>query len=269
MKLLTNKQQKSYENAKLCYVWNKKIENKHAKDKKYQKFRDHCHYTGEYRGAAHSICNLKYSVPKEIPIVFHNESNNDYHFIIKVLAEGSEKQFTFLRENAEKYATLPGPIEKEVKQIDKSGKEITRKITYRLQFIDSARFISSSLSNLVNNLIEEIHKKKCKYRHDNKKYETCGVKYKDCKIFFENKNFEDNLIKCKCLCCNKNCQKKSLIKTLRNNLKNFLIHTNFLNMISINLFYCCEKVFTHIIIWMKEKNTMKLHYLKKKVFTVT
>ena len=47
---------------------------------------DHCHYTGEYIGAAHNICNLKYSVPKEIPIAFHNGSNYDYHFIIKELA---------------------------------------------------------------------------------------------------------------------------------------------------------------------------------------
>ena len=57
------------------------------KIKKYCKVRDHCHYTGEYRGAAHSICNLKYSVPKKIPIVFHNGSNYDYHFIIKELAK--------------------------------------------------------------------------------------------------------------------------------------------------------------------------------------
>ena len=47
----------------------------HAKDKKYHKNRDHCHYTGEYRGDTHSICNLKYSVPKEISVVFQNESN--------------------------------------------------------------------------------------------------------------------------------------------------------------------------------------------------
>ena len=45
---------------------------KYLKDKEYRKVRDHCHYTGEYIGAAHSICNLKYSVTKKNPIVFHN-----------------------------------------------------------------------------------------------------------------------------------------------------------------------------------------------------
>ena len=64
-----------------------KFENKYLKDKKYRKVRDHCHYTGEYRGAAHSICNLKYSVPKEVPLVFDNGSNYDYRFIIIELAE--------------------------------------------------------------------------------------------------------------------------------------------------------------------------------------
>ena len=60
-------------------------------DKNNRKVRNHCHYTGEYKGVAHSICNLKYSVPKKIPIVFHNESNYDYHFIIKELAEKFKK----------------------------------------------------------------------------------------------------------------------------------------------------------------------------------
>ena len=64
-----------------------KFENKYLKDNKYRKVRDHCHYTGEYRGAAHSICNLKYSVPKEVPLVFDNGSNYDYRFIIIELAE--------------------------------------------------------------------------------------------------------------------------------------------------------------------------------------
>ena len=75
MKLLTKDQQKSYENAKICYIFQEKSENKYLKDKKYCKARHHCHYTGEYRGPAHSICNLKYSVPKKFPIVFHNGSN--------------------------------------------------------------------------------------------------------------------------------------------------------------------------------------------------
>ena len=56
-KLLIKEQQESYENAKICYICKEKIENKYLKDKKYCKVKDHCHYTGEYRGAAHSICN--------------------------------------------------------------------------------------------------------------------------------------------------------------------------------------------------------------------
>ena len=87
MKLLTNEQQKSYENAKICYICKEKFEEKHAKDKNYCKVRDHFNYTGEYRDAPHIIFNLKYSVPKEIPIAFHNGSNCDYHFMIKELAE--------------------------------------------------------------------------------------------------------------------------------------------------------------------------------------
>ena len=59
--------------------------------KKYQKVRDHCHCTGKYSGAAHSIFKLKYNVPKGISIVFHNGSNYDYHFIMKKLGEKTEE----------------------------------------------------------------------------------------------------------------------------------------------------------------------------------
>ena len=51
----------------------------------YQKVRDHCHYTSKYRGAAYSICNLKFNALNEIPAAFHNGSNYGYHFIIKEL----------------------------------------------------------------------------------------------------------------------------------------------------------------------------------------
>ena len=56
-------------------------------------------------------------------------------------------------------------------------------------------------------LLKEIHEIKCKYRHGNKKYETCGIKYKDCDCFLEKSNFRDDFIGYKCLCCNRNYQK--------------------------------------------------------------
>ena len=76
---------------------------------------------------------------------FHNGSNYNYRFIIKQLAEEFEKQFTCLVENTEKYITFTVPIEKEVTRIDKNGEEVTKNISYILQFIDSARFMASSL----------------------------------------------------------------------------------------------------------------------------
>ena len=88
----------------------------------------------------HSICNLKYSVPKKIPVAFHNGSNCYYHFIIKELAEKIKKLFTkTLKKNIEKYITFTVPIEKEVTRIDKSGKEITKNISYILQFFGSTK----------------------------------------------------------------------------------------------------------------------------------
>ena len=85
MKLLINEGPKQYQNTKVCYICNEIVEDKHAKVKNI--ITDHCHYTEQYRGAAQSICNLKYSIPKEIPVVFYNGCNYDYRFIIKELAE--------------------------------------------------------------------------------------------------------------------------------------------------------------------------------------
>ena len=74
MKLLTNEQRNSYQNSKICYICEEKIVNRYVQEKKYRKVRDHCHYTGEYRGTTCSICNSKYSVPRKILIDFHNGS---------------------------------------------------------------------------------------------------------------------------------------------------------------------------------------------------
>ena len=117
--------------------------------KRYHKVRDHSLYTGKYRGATHSICNLRYKIPKEIPVSFHNGSTYDYHLIIKKLAKEFEGQFECLGENTEKYITFPVPIKKDLD----NGKTITCKI----KFIDSFRFMSSSLSSLVDNLSHGLH----------------------------------------------------------------------------------------------------------------
>ena len=62
--------------------------------------------------AAHDICKLRYKIPKEIPVVFHNGSTYDYHFIIKELAEEFEGEIECLGENKEKYITFSVPIKK-------------------------------------------------------------------------------------------------------------------------------------------------------------
>ena len=130
MRLLAKEQQESYENANICYFCEEKFENKYLKDQKYCKVRDHYHYTGEYRGAAQSIFNLRYSMLKNVLIDFHNGSNYDYHFMIKVLAKEFNEQFTCLGENTEKYITFTVPIEKKVTRIDKNGEQITRSVLY-------------------------------------------------------------------------------------------------------------------------------------------
>ena len=81
----------------VIFVKKKKNENTCFKNKKYHKVRNHCHYTEEYRGVAHSICDLKYSVPRKIPIVFHKGSNYDYHFTIKELAREFKKTIYLFR----------------------------------------------------------------------------------------------------------------------------------------------------------------------------
>ena len=68
--------------------------------------------------------------------------------------------------------------------------------------------MASSLSNLVNNLSERIHKIKCKYRLNDKKCETCRIKYKYCNWFLECTGFKDDLMENKLLCCNQNYQQK-------------------------------------------------------------
>ena len=105
---LTNKEKKSYEKKKVCYIRQKEF----STNKKYRKVRDHCHYTGKFRGVAHNNCNLRYKIPKEILIVFHTGSAYDYHFIIEQLSTEVNGKFDCLGENTEKYITFSASIYK-------------------------------------------------------------------------------------------------------------------------------------------------------------
>ena len=160
--------------------------------KKQQKVRDHCHYTGKYRDAAHNICILRYKVPKEIPVVFHNGSTYDYHFIIKKLVKEFEGNFECLGENTEKYITFSVPLKKKIE-----NKNI--EITYKVTCIDSYRFMSSSLSKLVGNLSEVIHNNKCVDCNSCLDYikienEKLLLKGFDCNTYYK-KKFSKDLIK--------------------------------------------------------------------------
>ena len=80
-------------------------------------------------------------------------------------------------------------------------------MSYKLQFIDSARSLRRSLSNVVDSLAKGIHKIKCKNSHNNKKCVTCGIKCKYCEWRLECRNVKIDSIEYKCLCCNRNLRK--------------------------------------------------------------
>ena len=193
---LTKKEEKNH-NKQSSYICRKEF-NTDDNDKKHHKVKDHCHYTGKYRGAAHDICNLRYKMSKEIPVVFHNGSTYNSHFIIKNLAEEFEGEFECLGENTEKYITFSLPIKKELTKKDK----IIR-ISYKIKFIDCFRFMSTSLSKLVANLSEGLH----------------NDKYKDCMSYLDYVKIKDNQLIFRCSSCKKNYEKdfnKDLIKSFAN-----------------------------------------------------
>ena len=187
---LTTEEKVHYNKQKVCYICKKEFDNN---DKKQQDVRDHCHYTGKYRGAAHNICNLRYKIPKEIPVVFHNGSTYDYHFIIKELAKEFKGNFEFLGENTEKNITFSVTIKKKIE-----NKDLEK--TYKIKFIDSYRFMSSSLPKLVDNLSEGIHNNKCVDCKSNLDYvritknEKLLLKCFDCDSYYK-KKFNKDLIK--------------------------------------------------------------------------
>ena len=138
---------------------------------------------------------MRYKVPKEIHnVVFHNGSTYDYHFITKELVKEFDGNFECLGENTEKYITFSVPLKKKIKNKD-------TEITYKIKFIDSYRFMSSS--KLVDNLSEGIHNNKC-------------VDCNSCLDYIKIKN-KKLLLKCfNCNACYREKFNKDLIKKIKN-----------------------------------------------------
>ena len=110
----TYEENKSYKEQETCHICKGKffMDKNDENYKNRKKVKDHCHYTGKFRGAAHSKCNLNYKVPKDIPIIIHNVSY-DTHFIINQLAE-FKGELNCIEDNMEKYITFSVLIKKEV-----------------------------------------------------------------------------------------------------------------------------------------------------------
>ena len=81
---------KDYKNATNCHICGIKFD-ENTKNEYFKKVIDHCHLTGKYRGAAHNMCNLKYTIPKFIPVILHNLSGYDSHLFIKNLGKTKGK----------------------------------------------------------------------------------------------------------------------------------------------------------------------------------
>ena len=138
---LTQDEQKSFGKAKFCHICNKEL----LKDK----VRDHCHFTGQYRGAAHNSCNLQCRKPRILPVIFHNLQGYDAHLFIKQLAR-LPGEFKCIPSTEEKYISFSKKVKVDEYRSKKTGQMIP--LYFEIRFIDSLKFLQTSLANLVSNL---------------------------------------------------------------------------------------------------------------------
>ena len=116
---LTKSQIKEYKRATKYHICFKPF------SEKKRRVRDHCHYTGLYRGAAHYSSNLKYKIPNYIPVVFHNLAGYNAHLFIRELAKYTTGMGVIAK-NTEDYSSFSIKVEVD-KYIDKDGTNVQRK----------------------------------------------------------------------------------------------------------------------------------------------
>ena len=136
---ITRKEEDDFGEALVCHICEGGLDG--------DKVRDHCHLTGKYRGAAHNDCNLNYRVPMFYPVIFHNLSGYDTHMFIKDLAE-TDGEIDCIAKTDENYISFTKKIVVDI--FEKEGKKI--QVKRDIRFIDSFRFMPSSLAELASNL---------------------------------------------------------------------------------------------------------------------
>lgn len=138
--------------------------------------RDHCHFTGKYRGPAHNDCNLNYQESRVIPVIMHNLSGYDAHLFIKKLAKGLSGKLSIIPVNAEQYISFTKEVDSSMRDYPESREKKAKnnkKRAYmgnkiKLKFIDSCRFMAASLSHLASLIPSE--KKRILYAECGKNY---------------------------------------------------------------------------------------------------
>ena len=138
---ITTEEKLDFQEATVCHICEKTLDD--------DKVRDHCHLTGRYRGAAHNQCNLNYKLPKFYPVIFHNLSGYDTHMFIKDIAE-TPREINCIAKTEEKYISFSKTIVVDTYVKDNEERLVKRQI----RFIDSFKFMASSLSSLAGNLTQ-------------------------------------------------------------------------------------------------------------------
>ena len=140
--IFTAEDQCAFEKATICWICQGEFVGSQ------KKVRDHCHFTGKFRAAAHNKCNLQFIKPKFTPVIFHNLSGYHSHLFVKNLGK-SEGNIKCIPNNEEKYISFSKDIV--VGEYEKDKKK-NHEIKHEIRFIDSFKFMASSLDSLVGNL---------------------------------------------------------------------------------------------------------------------
>ena len=138
---LTAREEKEFHKAELCYIYKKPLND--------DRVRDHCHFTGKYRGAAHNSCNLQCRKPMIFPVILHNLQGYDAHLFIKQLSR-LPGELSCIPSTEEKYISFSKKIKVDEYISRRTGETVS--LYFEIRFIDSFKFLQTNLANFVGNL---------------------------------------------------------------------------------------------------------------------